>query len=69
MSTILSRRDFVGAALATSLLPVLPAAAVTPANSKRLVAGTRVIEVNGRAAKVFGLIGPDGASGPSPCSR
>ncbi|MEI9914668.1 MAG: multicopper oxidase family protein [Methylovirgula sp.] len=63
MSTILSRRDFVGAALATSLLPVLPAAAVTPANSKRLVAGTRVIEVNGRAAKVFGLIGPDGRPG------
>jgi FtsP/CotA-like multicopper oxidase with cupredoxin domain len=63
MSTILSRRDFVGAALATSLLPVLPAAATTPTNLKRLVAGTRVIEVKGRAAKVFGLIGPDGRPG------
>ncbi len=65
MSTILSRRDFVGAALATSVLPVLTAAAATSPNLKRLVAGTRVLEVNGRPAKVFGLTGPDGRSGLS----
>ena len=65
MSTILSRRDFVGAALATSVLPVLTAAAATSPNLKRLVAGTRVLEVNGRPAKIFGLTGPDGRSGLS----
>ncbi len=63
MSTILSRRDFVGAALASCVLPALPTAAAASSNFKRLVAGTRVIEVNGRAAKVFGLIGPDGRPG------
>jgi FtsP/CotA-like multicopper oxidase with cupredoxin domain len=30
---------------------------------KHLVAGTRVLEVNGRPAKVFGLTGPDGRPG------
>ena len=67
MSTILSRRDFVGAALATSVLPVLTrGGSDIPPNLKRLVAGTRVLEVNGRPAKVFGLTGPDGRSGLQP---
>src|SRR5882724_10241458 len=59
-----SRRDFLRAALAAGVLPILPrlvrAASPVP---KRLVAGTRVLEVNGRPAKVFGLIGPDGRPG------
>jgi len=59
-----SRRDFLGAALAAGVLPILPgtvrAASPVP---KRLVAGTRVLEVNGRPAKVFGLMGPDGRPG------
>ena len=59
-----SRRDFLRAALAAGVLPILPrlvrAASPIP---KRLVAGTRVLEVNGRPAKVFGLTGPDGRPG------
>jgi FtsP/CotA-like multicopper oxidase with cupredoxin domain len=59
-----SRRDFLGAALAAAALPVLAGtgrAAASP--RKRLVAGTRIIEVNSRPAKVFGLVGPDGRPG------
>src|SRR5712664_1873197 len=64
MSKLYSRRDFLRAALAAGVLPILPrlvrAASPVP---KRLVAGTRVLEVNGRPAKVFGLSGPDGRPG------
>jgi FtsP/CotA-like multicopper oxidase with cupredoxin domain len=67
-----SRRELLGAALAAGVLPILPGAvrAASPV-PKRLVAGTRVLEVNGRPAKVFGLIGPDGRSGIrlAPCER
>ena len=64
MSKPYSRRDFLGAALAAGVLPILPGSvrAASPV-PKRLVAGTRVLEVNGRPAKVFGLIGPDGRPG------
>src|SRR5438309_11144854 len=59
-----SRRDFLGTALGAGLLPFLPgaahAASVVP---KRLSAGTRMLEVNRRSAKVFGLVGPDGLPG------
>src|SRR5580704_13164682 len=60
MSTGYSRRDFLGAALAAGVVPILSGAAhaASPA-SQRLVAGTRVLDVNGRPAKVFGLIGPN----------
>src|SRR5258705_7295929 len=64
MSKLYFRRDFLRAALAAGVLPILPrlvrAASPVP---KRLVAGTRVLEVNGRPAKVFGLTGPDGRPG------
>jgi FtsP/CotA-like multicopper oxidase with cupredoxin domain len=64
MSKPYSRRDFLGAALAAGLLPILPGAArAASPGSKRLVARTRVLEVNGRPARVFGLIGPDGRPG------
>jgi FtsP/CotA-like multicopper oxidase with cupredoxin domain len=60
MSTTVSRRGFLGAALAAGVLPILPVsvrAAIPP--PKRLVAGTRTLEVNGQPARVFGLIGSD----------
>jgi len=64
MSKLYSRREFLGAAVAAGVLPMLPgwvrAASPVP---KRLVAGTRVLEVNGRPAKVFRLTGPDGRPG------
>jgi FtsP/CotA-like multicopper oxidase with cupredoxin domain len=64
MSQPISRRGFLGAALATGVLPVLPVSvrAASP-GPKRLVAGTRMLEVNGQPARVFGLIGPDGRPG------
>src|ERR1700739_2292747 len=59
-----SRRRFLKAALAAAALPILPGAGRAPASpGRRLVAGTRTIEVNGRPAKVFGLTGPDGGPG------
>jgi FtsP/CotA-like multicopper oxidase with cupredoxin domain len=60
----LSRRTFVFAALATGILSTLPASKIVASEAeKRLVAGTRMLEVNGRAARVYSLIGPDGRPG------
>jgi FtsP/CotA-like multicopper oxidase with cupredoxin domain len=64
----LSRRQFLAtsaatgalAALPSLLLPVRPAAA---ASHTTITAGTRVIEVAGRAATVFGLTQADGRHG------
>ena len=61
MSTTISRRHFLGATLATSMLPAAARAAAP--GPKRLIAETRVLEVNGRPARVFGLAGPDGRPG------
>jgi FtsP/CotA-like multicopper oxidase with cupredoxin domain len=61
MSTIVTRRGLLGAAIAAGVLPATVRAA--SAGPKRLIAGTRVLEVNGRPARVFGLTGPDGRSG------
>jgi FtsP/CotA-like multicopper oxidase with cupredoxin domain len=64
MSKSFSRRRFLNASLAASVLPIFPdAARGAPPAPKRLVAGTRMLEVNGRPAKVFGLTGPDGRPG------
>jgi FtsP/CotA-like multicopper oxidase with cupredoxin domain len=64
MSKSCSRRRFLRSALAASVLPILPDAARGAAPApKRLVAGTRVLQVNGRPAEVFGLTGPDGRPG------
>jgi FtsP/CotA-like multicopper oxidase with cupredoxin domain len=60
----LSRRAFVTGALATGILSTLPAfdgEASEPV--QRLVAATRTLEVNARAARVYGLTGPDGRPG------
>lgn len=60
----LSRRRFLKAALAAAAVPMFRGSGRTLASpGERLVAGTRIIEVNGRPAKVFGLIGPDGRPG------
>ena len=64
----ISRRQFLASAAATGglaaapslLLPAVPAAA---ASRTTITAGTRVIEVNGRAAVVFGLTQPNGRHG------
>jgi FtsP/CotA-like multicopper oxidase with cupredoxin domain len=65
MSVQFSRRAFLGTALAAGVTaaqsPSAFAAVATPA--RRLVATTRILDVNGRAARVFGLIGPDGRPG------
>jgi FtsP/CotA-like multicopper oxidase with cupredoxin domain len=61
---VISRRDLlggIGGTLATAMLSAKARAADSAA--KRLVAETRVLEVNGRAARVFGLTGPDGRPG------
>ena len=64
MSKPFSRRQFLNAALATGILPALPRAGrAESAAPKHLVAGTRVLEVSGRSAKVFALTGPDGRPG------
>ena len=64
MTKPFSRRDFLGAALAAGVLPILPVGARAASPSpKRLVAGTRTLEVNGRPARVFRLVGPDGRPG------
>jgi len=59
-----SRRGLLGTALTVGVLPILPGTARSvPTLPKRLVAGTRVLEVRGRPANVFGLIGPNGRPG------
>jgi FtsP/CotA-like multicopper oxidase with cupredoxin domain len=58
-----SRRAFLGAVASAGALSLLPGVLHASTNAKRLVAGTRTIEVNGRAARVFRLTGPDGRPG------
>jgi FtsP/CotA-like multicopper oxidase with cupredoxin domain len=66
---LLTRRQIlasgVAAAGAVALLPMTRAAAATQPRSAKLqlTAGTRSLDVNGKPARVFGLIGPNGKSG------
>jgi FtsP/CotA-like multicopper oxidase with cupredoxin domain len=63
-ASTLSRRTFLTSALASGILSTLPASrSVAAETGKRLVAGTRTLEVNGRAARVYSLVGPDGRPG------
>ncbi|MDB6099947.1 MAG: putative multicopper oxidase [Gammaproteobacteria bacterium] len=63
-ASTLSRRTFLAATLATGIVSTLPSSrSVASDAGKRLVAGTRTLEVNGRAARVYSLIGPDGRPG------
>jgi FtsP/CotA-like multicopper oxidase with cupredoxin domain len=60
----LSRRTFLASSVATGILSTLHASrSVAWEAKKRLVAGTRTLEVNGRAARVYSLIGLDGRPG------
>jgi FtsP/CotA-like multicopper oxidase with cupredoxin domain len=67
--TLLTRRQVLASGIATAgTIAFLPRAraAAAPAlpNAKlRLTAGTRTLDVNGRPARVFGLVGPDGKPG------
>jgi len=64
MSESFSRRRFLSTALAAGMLPILPGEMrASPSASRRLIATMRMLEVNGRSAKVFGLEGPDGRQG------
>jgi FtsP/CotA-like multicopper oxidase with cupredoxin domain len=66
---LLSRRQILASSAATaaaiSFLPKeRPAAAAEPRSTElRLTAGSRTLAVNGKPAKVFGLIGPNGNPG------
>jgi FtsP/CotA-like multicopper oxidase with cupredoxin domain len=68
-SALLTRRQILasGVALAGAIpfLPVARAAVATEIGSAnlRLTAGTRSLAVNGKAARVFGLVGPNGKPG------
>ena len=68
--TLLTRRQILAAGVAVAgTIPFLPtiaraAAAPEPRTAKfRLTAGTRTLAVNGKPARVFGLIGPNGNPG------
>src|SRR6202158_2709811 len=67
--TLLSRRQILASGVAIagtipSLTKERPAAAPEPRNAAlRLTAGTRTLAVNGKPARVFGLIGPNGKPG------
>jgi len=61
---VISRRDLVGGIGGTlAALMLSSKARAADSTAKRLVAETRVLEVNGRPARVFGLTGPDGRPG------
>lgn len=67
--TLLTRRQILASGVAMAgAIPFLPtpratAAPETEAVKLRLTAGTRTLAVNGKAARVFGLIGPNGNPG------
>jgi FtsP/CotA-like multicopper oxidase with cupredoxin domain len=66
MSPHFSRRTFIGTALAAGVVAAQTTVTrAAPGSAKRLVATTRTLDVNGRAARVFGLRGSDGRPGIS----
>ncbi|PWC33268.1 multicopper oxidase domain-containing protein [Azospirillum sp. TSO35-2] len=70
MTLSLSRRRLLSAAVAggcAALLPAMPrstlAFARVPGDPIRLTIGRRLLDVNGQAASVFGILQPDGTAG------
>lgn len=64
MISDLSRRSLIGLSASAATLPLWPLSApAAPAGARDLTAETRTLEVNGKAARVFGLRGPDGRPG------
>lgn len=62
----ISRRQFLAsstAAVAAGILPLIVARSARAAATTIIRADTRTIEIGGRAAKVFGLVQPDGTHG------
>jgi FtsP/CotA-like multicopper oxidase with cupredoxin domain len=61
---VISRRGLLGGIGGTLVIAMLSAKALAAGYAaKRLIAGTRVLEVNGQPARVFSLTGPDGRAG------
>ncbi|MER5173707.1 multicopper oxidase family protein [Thioclava kandeliae] len=63
--TTLTRRGFLAASVATSAGLFLPARVKAQSTAQGLKATTRVLEVNGRAASVMGLVNAQGSQGLS----
>lgn len=63
MTSRITRRTFLGTALAAGAAACIGPAAASAADPRRLVAGERTIEVHGRSARVFGLTDATGAPG------
>lgn len=63
MSPDFTRRGFLAASAAMSASLILPASARAQSSRLALRATTRTIEVNGKAATVWGLLGPNDRSG------
>ncbi|PKQ13695.1 MAG: copper oxidase [Alphaproteobacteria bacterium HGW-Alphaproteobacteria-1] len=63
--TTLSRRGFLAAGTAASAALLLPARGRAASRARRLIATTRIIEVQGRAATVMGLVDEGGRPGLS----
>ena len=67
--TRLTRRQILASGVAMAgTIPFLPitrasAAPETRTAKLRLIAGTRTLDVNGKPARVFGLVGPNGKPG------
>jgi len=59
----LPRRSILTAGLLAGLVPAAARAAAAEQAAAKLIADTRMLEVNGRPARVFGLLGPDGKPG------
>jgi FtsP/CotA-like multicopper oxidase with cupredoxin domain len=66
--TLLTRRQILGGVAIAGTIPLLTkqrafAAAEPRSTALRLTAGTRTLDVNGKPARVFGLVGPNGKPG------
>ena len=57
----LTRREILVGGVGAAMTTMMPRALAQPA--KRLTATTRSLEVNGKAARAFALVGPDGRPG------
>lgn len=58
-----TRREFLIGGAGAALLAALPVPIAHAQTARRLIATTRTLEVNGKDAKVFALLGPDGEAG------
>jgi FtsP/CotA-like multicopper oxidase with cupredoxin domain len=63
MKHLLSRRGFLAASSASLLAPSLPTPALASPNRRSLLATTRTLDIDGRAATVFGLLNETGQAG------